>query len=321
MPEKQVPLRFVDRLASAVRRRATPVLVGIDPHLELLPPNVFAGGGGEDRWTLPRKKLAEAIKVFCSGVLDVVASLAPIVKFQLAFFEQIGPEGMLVLAELVSRARRSGLLVILDGKRCDIGSTAAAYAQGMLGPESVSAWGGDAVTVSPYLGEDSLQPFVETATTRQAGVYVLVKTSNPGGKLFQDLVADGMPIYRHVARWVETQAIKTLGNCNYGDVGGVIGATYPEQLAELREEMPHTWFLVPGYGAQGGNPRDVAAAFDPSGLGAVINNSRGILFAYRRREFERFGPSRWQEAVEAATREMIQKLSTETPAGRLMGNS
>jgi orotidine-5'-phosphate decarboxylase len=319
MPEDQTPQRFIDRLALAVRRRGTPVLVGIDPHVDLLPPNVFASGV-ENRWALPRGKLAEIVKLFCSGVLDVVASLVPIVKFQLAFFEQLGPEGMAALSDLVSRARRSGLLVILDGKRCDIGSTATAYALGMLGPESISAWGGDAVTVSPYLGDDSLQPFVETAVARQGGVYVLVKTSNPGGGLFQDLVADGMPIYRHVAQWVETQAVKTQGTCGYGDVGGVVGATYREQLAELREAMPHTWFLVPGYGAQGGTPRDVAAAFDPTGLGAIVNNSRGILFAYRRREFERFGPSRWQEAVEAATREMIAQLSAETPAGRLVGN-
>ncbi|HOP78520.1 MAG TPA: orotidine-5'-phosphate decarboxylase [Thermogutta sp.] len=318
MPDNQRPQRFIDRLESAVRRRRTPVLVGIDPHLELLPPNVGAGDV-ENRWMLPREKLAEAVRVFCAGVLDVVASLVPAVKFQLAFFEQLGPEGMRVLLELVARARREGLLVILDGKRCDIGSTAAAYAQGMLGPPSVSPWGGDAITVSPYLGEDSLQPFVETAVARQAGIFVLVKTSNPGGGMFQDLVADGMPIYRHVARWVEHQAVTTKGQCGYGDVGGVVGATYREQLVELREAMPHTWFLVPGFGAQGATPRDVAAAFDAAGLGAIVNNSRGILFAYRRREFERFGPARWQEAVEAATRDMIEQLRAETPAGRLVG--
>jgi len=316
MSDNQVPQRFIDRLELAIRRRGTPVLVGIDPHLDLLPPNMFSAEVG-NRWLLPRGKLAETVKIFCAEVLDVVASLVPIVKFQLAFFEQLGPEGMAALLELVGRARRSGLLVILDGKRCDIGSTATAYAQGMLGPESVSSWGGDAVTVSPYLGDDSLQPFVETAVARQAGVYVLVKTSNPGGGLFQDLMAEGMPVYRHVARWVEMQASQTKGRCGYGDVGGVVGATYREQLAELREAMPHTWFLVPGYGAQGGTPRDVAAAFDPAGLGAIVNNSRGILFAYRRREYERFGAARWQEAVEAATREMIEQLRAETPAGRL----
>lgn len=312
----QPPLRFIDRLEQAIRRRGTPALVGIDPHLELLPPNVLPGDA-QQRRVISRSKLARAVRDFCSGALDVVGPLVGAVKFQMAFFEQLGPEGMIVLSDLVGHARRCGLMVILDGKRCDIGSTAAAYAEGLLGPEPLSAWGGDAVTVSPYLGDDSLQPFVETAVARQAGVFVLVKTSNPGSRLFQDLLAEGKPIYRHVADWVEKQADLTKGRCAYGDVGAVVGATFREQLAELREAMPHTWFLVPGYGAQGATPRDVAAAFDPAGLGAIINNSRGILFAYRRREFERFGATHWQEAIEAATREMIDQLRSETPAGRL----
>ncbi|MGB9689479.1 orotidine-5'-phosphate decarboxylase [Thermogutta sp.] len=316
MPAAETKIRFIDRLEQAVRRRGTPALVGIDPHLDLLPPNILPAEGPQRR-TLPRQRLASAVREFCAGVLDVIGSMVPIVKFQMAFFEQLGPEGMTVLAELVGHARRYGLLVILDGKRGDIGSTAVAYAEGMLGPAPVSSWGGDAVTVSPYLGEDSLQPFIETAVARQGGVFVLVKTSNPGSGLFQDLIAEGMPLYRHVAAWVEQQAARTKGRCGYGDVGGVVGATFHEQLAELRQVMPHTWFLVPGYGAQGGTARDVAAAFDPTGLGAIVNNSRGILFAYRRREFERFGPTRWQEAIEAATREMIDQLRTDTPAGRL----
>lgn len=315
--QNQEKLRFIDRLEQAIRKRGTPALVGIDPHLEHVPPSVLPADVGQRR-LLPRARLAKAIRDFCAGVLDVVGSLVPIVKFQMAFFEQLGPEGMSALAELVAHARRFGLLVILDGKRGDIGSTALAYADGMLGADAGTSWGADAVTVSPYLGEDSLQPFIETACSRQAGVFVLVKTSNPGSGLFQDLIAEGWPVYRHVAAWVEKQAVKSRGRCGYGDVGGVVGATYSEQLAELRQCMPHTWFLVPGYGAQGGTARDVAAAFDAQGLGAIVNNSRGILFAYKRREFERFGPTRWQEAIEAATREMIDQLRADTPAGRLV---
>lgn len=315
--EAQTKTRFIDRLEQAIRRRGTPAAVGIDPHLELLPPNILPTQGPEWRF-LPRARLAAAVREFCAGVLDVVGPMVPIVKFQMAFFEQLGPEGMAALAELVHHARRLGLLVILDGKRGDIGSTAIAYAEGMLGAGPASTWGGDAITVSPYLGEDSLQPFIDTAVARQAGIFVLVKTSNPGSGLFQDLVAEGRPLYRHVAAWVEKQAAKTRGRCGYGDVGGVVGATFHEQLAELRQAMPHTWFLVPGYGAQGGTACDVAPAFDSAGLGAIVNNSRGILFAYKRREFERFGPSRWQEAVEAATREMIDQLRSDTPAGRLV---
>jgi orotidine-5'-phosphate decarboxylase len=186
----------------------------------------------------------------------------------------------------------------------------------MLGPES--AWAADAMTVSPYLGADSLQPFVDVATARGAGVFVLIKTSNPGGGMLQDLECHGGTVYQHVARYVEERAAETASTNGYGAIGAVVGATYPEQLAELRERMPHAWILVPGFGSQGGTARDAAAAMDPRGLGAVVNNSRGLIFAYRREPYAaRFGEARWQEAVEAATLDMIEQLRAETPAGRL----
>ena len=306
-------LCFSDRLAAAVRRCGNPVLVGLDPRVDSLPEGMVPQIDGAD--FLGK---AEAVGAFCRGVVDVVAPLVSAVKPQAAFFEQLGPPGMAVLAEIIRYAQERGLLVILDAKRNDIGSTAAAYADGILGSEGQSAWGADAMTVSPYLGEDSLEPFVRVATERAAGLFVLVKTSNPGGGMFQDLVADGQPVYRHVARQVEKLAEHTAGECRYGAVGAVVGATYPEQLQELRAEMAHAWILVPGFGAQGGTARDVAGAFDEQGLGAIINSSRGIIFAYQRREYaERFGPSRWQEAVEAATGDMIGQLRVATPAGRL----
>jgi orotidine-5'-phosphate decarboxylase len=206
------------------------------------------------------------------------------------------------------------LLVILDGKRNDIGSTETAYARGYLG-RAESAWGADALTVSPYLGDDSLVPFVETASERGAGLFVLVKTSNPGGRLLQDLMCGGSPMYEYVAQHVEELSSKNVVQCGYGIVGAVVGATYPHQLEELRHVMPHAWFLVPGFGSQGGTAVDVTAAFDSRGLGAVVNNSRGIIFAYQRPEFaERFGNLRWQEAVEAATRDMIDELQSAIPA-------
>ena len=188
----------------------------------------------------------------------------------------------------------------------------------MIGPEQ-AAWGADAVTVNPYLGDDSIAPFVEVAQQRGGGVFVLVKTSNPGGRMIQDLRADGRPIFRHVAEHVEQLASETTGDSGYGAVGAVVGATYPEQLAELRGVMPHAWLLVPGFGAQGAGAADVAGAFDADGLGAVINNSRGIIFAYRSEPYaERFGEANWQDAVAAATDEMIAQLRAETPAGRLV---
>jgi orotidine-5'-phosphate decarboxylase len=293
---------FTDQLAAAVRHRGNAVCVGLDPRWDQLPWPITTG-----REEAPNGK-AEAYLDFCCGVIDVVAPLVPVVKPQAAFFEELGPPGMTALAEVIRYAQEHGLLVILDAKRNDIGSTAEAYARGMLG-RGQSAWGADALTVSPYLGEDSLSPFVDVARERGAGLFVLVKTSNPGGGLLQDLVADGRPVYVHVAELVERLAVDTAGQSGYGLPGAVVGATYPSQLAELRAEMPHAWFLVPGYGSQGATARDVAAAFDARGLGAVINNSRGLIFAHARKEYaDRFGPQRWQQAVEAATRQMIDEL-------------
>lgn len=308
---------FPDRLAASVRERGNPVLVGLDPHIEQLPAGFLAD---VKQATLIER--ATACLEFCRGVIDVVAPLVAAVKPQAAFFEQLGSPGMDALAEVIRHARRAGLIVVLDGKRNDIGSTAAAYARGYLGPEGQSAWGADAMTVSPYLGDDSLRPFVEVACQRDAGIFILVKTSNPGGGQFQDLVANERPVYRHVAEYVEQLAKETAGLCGYGAVGAVVGATYPEQLVELREAMPHAWLLVPGYGSQGGTARDVAGAMDERGLGAIVNNSRGILFAHSRKEYaQKFGPTRWQEAVEAATREMIAELRADTPAGKLAGRA
>ena len=163
--------------------------------------------------------------------------------------------------------------------------------------------------MSPYLGDDSLKPFVDVARERGAGIFVLVKTSNPGGGLLQDVSCNGGPLYRRVADHVESLAAASAGECGYGAVGAVVGATYPEQLVELRRAMPHTWFLVPGYGSQGGTAADVAAAFDGDGLGAIVNNSRGIIFAHERPEYkDKFGAGNWQLAVESATREMIEAL-------------
>jgi orotidine-5'-phosphate decarboxylase len=225
---------------------------------------------------------------------------------------------MTALASVIDHAIQAGLVVVLDGKRNDIGTTAEAYAEGWLGRKPASSWGADALTVSPYLGDDSLEPFLKVGRPRGAGIFVLVKTSNPGGKLLQDLQSDGLPLYQHVAAYVERLANESQGSCGYGDVGAVVGATYPEQLAELRAAMPSTWFLVPGFGAQGGTARDCAAAFDERGLGGVINNSRGIIFAHARKEYrDRFGPSQWQDAVAAATSDMIEQLRVETSAGRL----
>lgn len=303
---------FPQRLADAVRSRRTPVLVGLDPRFDSLPAPLTKGLQATNPVAV-----AAAYEAFCKDVIDVVAPLVGAVKPQAAFFEQVGVPGMAALANVIAHAHEHGLLVILDGKRNDIGSTAEAYADAYLGSPLQSAWGADALTVSPYLGTDSLSPFVEVAQARDAGIFVLVKTSNPGSRLFQDIADSHGPLYRHVARHVEELAHATSGGRPYGCVGAVVGATCPAQLSELRSVMPHAWLLVPGYGAQGGTAADVAGAFDPEGLGGIINNSRGIIFAHARREYSRFAATQWTSAVEAATRDMIDQLRADTLAGKL----
>lgn len=303
--------QFGDLLAEAIRHRGNPVVVGLDPRWEPLP-------AGLRQVSIDNSTArAQAYERFCCDIVDAVASLVPAVKPQAAFFEELGPAGLVALGNVVTYARQQGLLVIMDGKRNDIGSTAEAYARGYLGREG-SGWGCDALTISPYLGADSLEPFIDVAHERGAGLFVLVKTSNPGSGMLQDRLIDGEPLYRVVATYVEEQSAAHVGESGYGSVGAVVGATYPEQLVELRAAMPHTWFLVPGYGSQGGTAKDVAPAFDGNGLGAVINNSRGIIFAHQRPEYkDRFGEARWQEAVAAATTDMIAQLRAETSASKL----
>ncbi len=302
-------LPFGDRLADAVRSKRSAICVGLDPRANALPSGFLTSAN------LPYKAIAEAYRQFCCEVIDVVAPLVGVVKPQVAFFEQLGPAGMVALGETIEYAISKDLLVIADAKRNDIGTTAEAYAAAFLGRGNASAWGADALTVSPYLGDDSLQPFVDRCTQTSSGIFVLVKTSNAGSGFIQDLSIDQRTISQRVADWVQSESFRTQGALGYGAIGAVVGATYPNELAELRARMPNAWLLIPGYGAQGGGAKDVAAAFDSNGLGAVINNSRGIIFAYQSARYQHF--SSWQAAVEAATKEMNDALQAETSVQRL----
>ncbi len=301
---------FATRLNAAIQSKGTSVLVGLDPRLDQLPPDVIASA--KELYDDPIAQAAAAFEEFCVRLIDVVAPLVPAVKPQSAFFEEWGPDGCLALARVIRYARKQGLIVICDAKRGDIGTTAEAYARAYLaGADPLAApYQSDALTVNPYLGRDTLEPFVQLAKERGAGIYVLVKTSNPGSASFQNRVTDGKPLYRYVAQVVEELALETAEN-GYGLVGAVVGATYPQELAELRAAMPHVPLLVPGYGSQGGAAADVAPAFQSNGLGALINNSRGINFAYKAKPFaEQFGPKHWEAAAEAATKQMIAELKS-----------
>lgn len=291
-------LSFGDQLCLAVRQKQSAVCVGLDPRWDSLPKILRSGINAADLASVTR-----AMRDYCKLVIDAVAPIAPVLKPQAAFFEQLGPLGMTLLGEIILYSRQAGLIVLLDGKRGDIGSTAQGYAEGYLGRSS--AWGCDALTINPYLGEDTLEPFFQVASSRAAGVFVLVKTSNPGSRFIQDLSVDHQTVYQRVAAVVQKRAADTAGSSGYGCAGAVVGATYPQQLAEMRQAMPNAWLLIPGFGAQGGTAQDVQPGFDSQGLGAIVNSSRGIIFAYQQPEYQGMD---WQEAVARAARQMSLEL-------------
>jgi orotidine-5'-phosphate decarboxylase len=313
-------VHFVDRLFAAIRRVENPVVVGLDPRPEEMPPGFL------ERFPDNREGVGEALLCFGREVIDVIAPLVAVVKFQSAFYEAYGPAGVSAMHASAAIARQKGLIVIIDGKRNDIGSTAEAYARAYLGKVPVGgsfepSWQADALTVNPYLGSDGTQPFIKLAAREEKGVFILVRTSNASAGEFQDLIADGQPLYRHVADRLRQWATPHRAECGYSLVGAVVGATYPAQLAELREQLPGIVFLIPGYGSQGGSAHDVAGAFDNLGLGALISSSRGITSAFARPASKaRFG-DHWQKAVEQAVRDMIEDLAAHTNAGRLQGHA
>lgn len=301
---------FAERLADAVRRTGSAVMVGIDPQWESLPPTVRDEALAAEGPTLAA--VARAYEQFGNQVIDLIADRAGVVKFQMAFFEAAGPAGLVALDRLARRAAQAGLLVVMDGKRNDIGNTAAAYAAAYLGSVAVVSgsapvrpWQADALTVNPYLGDEGLTPFLDTAAAHGTGLFVLVRTSNAGAAQYQELSAEGRSVCERVADRVEAWSRDHRGPSGYGPVGAVVGATVPQQLVSLRQRMPHAWLLIPGYGAQGGSAADVAAAFDLDGLGAVVNNSRGLLYAYRD---PRHAGRSWTDATVAALDDMNNAL-------------
>lgn len=267
-------LPFSERLSQAVLSCRSPLCVGIDPHRDRL-------GTGEDdeaetvpfeeTWGPDARRGVEAGRAlrFGEAVVEAVAGKVPAIKPQFAFFEQLGAPGIVALSRLCRKARQAGLLVIGDGKRGDIASTAAAYASSQLGAQA--AFPCDAATVAPYLGPDSLEPWLAELDRRQAGIFVLVRTSNPGSGWQAD-------IFRKVAAWVEQEAQSRAGENGLGPVGAVVGATHPSLLSELRGEMPHTWLLLPGFGAQGATAEDTWGAFRADGLGALVVGARSLTF-------------------------------------------
>lgn len=275
-------MHFGDALTAATKEKS-PVCVGLDPNVSKLPEGI-----SQD---------AEGMLTFCKGIIDAVKDTAACVKPQMAYFEELGWEGMRVFWETCSYAKEQNLLVIADGKRNDIGSTCEAYAQAYLNELSPI----DALTVSPYLGFDGINPFIEQCDKNNKGVFILVKTSNPSSGELQDLPCGDEAVHEHLAQLVEAHAAQHCGpESHLSCIGAVVGATYPEEMKYLRTLMPHVPILIPGYGTQGGGAADVLGGFIPDGTGAIVNSSRGIIFAS--------SGSDWKEAAEKATADMAEDI-------------
>jgi len=294
------PSNFADRLQAAVERTGTPCMVGLDPHLELLPAE-FAAARDPG---LERGQRAECLADFACAVIRLVAGKVPAVKPQSAFFEALGSDGARAWERVVAEARAAGLLVIGDVKRGDIQSSARAYSEAFLGDAGLgdARFACDAITINPLLGADSIEPFLAHCRERGSGLFVLVRTSNPSSADFQ---RHGEPELSHaIAAAVERWGEELIGACGLSSVGAVVGATHSQELRDFRARMPRTPILLPGYGAQGGAARDVVDAFLPGGgaRGALVSSSRGILYAWR--EPERRGLT-WQAATLAALDEMV----------------
>lgn len=276
----------LDRLISKIIETNNPTVAGLDPDFDKLPEFIKAKAIGEHGNTL--KAAANACYEFNKGLIDALYDVVPAVKPQCAYYEKLGFEGMVALDKTIKYAKSKGLFVITDGKRNDIGTTMQAYAVAHLGETNIvdnpqEAFGGDALTVNGYLGTDGISPLLDICNDKNKGIFVLVKTSNPSSGEFQDLVlSNGKTVYEYMGSMCEQWGENSRGKYGYSAVGAVVGATYPEQLEKLRIEMPHTFFLVPGYGAQGGGGKAVAGGFDDNGIGSIVNASRSIMYAYKK---------------------------------------
>lgn len=292
-----------DRLIRAIEEKKNPTVAGLDPKLSFIPAYIKAQSFEKFGATL--EGAADALLTFNKGLIDALCEVVPAVKPQCAYYEMYGWQGVKALYETIAYAKSKGLFVITDAKRNDIGTTMEAYAAGHLGKtdvngESIAAFDADALTVNGYLGSDGIRPLLQICKAEDKGIFVLVKTSNPSSGELQDKILSDQTVYAEMGKMCEAWGADTCGEFGYSAVGAVVGATYPAQLAELRAALPHTFFLVPGYGVQGGGAQDIIGAFDKEARGAVINSSRAIMCAYQKGGFDE------KDFAEAARLEAIR---------------
>lgn len=302
---------MINELVKKIKEKDAPIVVGLDPMLSYIPDHIL-----EDAFAACGMNLegaALAIWQYNKGIIDGIYDLVPAVKPQIAMYEQFGVEGLKAYERTCKYARKKGLVVIGDIKRGDIGSTSEAYAIGhvgkvILGNHAFSPFTEDFVTVNPYLGSDGVKPFIKVCKEEKKGIFILVKTSNPSSGEFQDQLVDGRPLYEIVAEKVARWGQEHMGDA-YSYVGAVVGATYPRMGQILRKIMPRNYILVPGYGAQGGQGKDLGVFFNEDGLGAIVNSSRGIICAYKKAPYcDRFGPEDYAQASRQAVLDMKEDL-------------
>ena len=303
---------MINKLVKKIKKTKAPIVVGLDPMLSYIPEHIQKKAFQEKGETL--EGAAEAIWQFNKEIVDKIYDLVPAVKPQIAMYEQFGIPGLAAFKKTVDYCKSKDLVVIGDIKRGDIGSTSAAYAVGHLGKVKVGSrefrpFDEDFATVNPYLGSDGVQPFIKVCQEEKKGLFILVKTSNPSSGEFQDRLIDGRPLYEHVGEKVAQWGEACMGE-DYSYIGAVVGATYPEMGKILRKVMPKAYILVPGYGAQGGQGKDLVPFFDQDGLGAIVNSSRGIIAAYKQEAYAKFGAEHFGDAARAAVEFMREDIQS-----------
>lgn len=299
---------FADRLFEAAHRKGASVCAGIDPRTNLIPDEFYA------RHDSTPDGIIAAVRDFCVEVIDLVAEFVPAIKPQAAFFEALGPSGFQALADVCAHARQHDLLVINDVKRGDIGSTSEAYAQSLFGETKIRdvimpSLQSDAATINPYLGSDGVLPFKDRALANEGGLFILARTSNLSSSEFQLLDNNGTLVVDRVAKLIHQWGADCIGKAGYSAIGAVVGATHPDDAKRLRTLLPHTPFLVPGWGAQGGKAEAIKACFDTNGRGAIVNSSRGVMHAYAVGDLKHYGMERWKDAVREAAKNLRDDVS------------
>lgn len=302
---------MINKLINKIKETNAPIVVGLDPMMNYIPSHIKDKAYAEFGETL--KGAAEAIWQYNKGIVDATYDLIPAVKPQIAMYEQFGIEGLKAFQRTIDYCKQKDLVVIGDVKRGDIGSTSAAYAISHLGKVKVgsntfTAFNEDFATVNPYFGIDGIAPFIDVCKEEKKGLFILVKTSNPSSGEFQDQLVNGRPLYEMVGEKVAKWGEEHMGE-EYSYIGAVVGATYPKMGKVLRDIMPKTYILVPGYGAQGGKGKDLIPFFNEDGLGAIVNSSRGIIAAYQQEQYKQFGENNYADASRQAVIDMREDIN------------